>query len=162
MHVLLAYDLRDESSCVVDPQQSMLDEDPSSERQCKGRLRKQYKLDNRRARQAADDKTFKNCIGRIDTAFNNELSLLVDVLICRSQQEPYLADLVQALKAVERAASHPSPSLFVIPCSTIRANKYLIVYCQGITVVSAGVGLFGGYLKLLLRTSLSLYLVVVG
>ncbi|XP_024392107.1 gamma-tubulin complex component 2 isoform X3 [Physcomitrium patens] len=90
----------DESSCVVDPQQSMLDEDPSSERQCKGRLRKQYKLDNRRARQAADDKTFKNCIGRIDTAFNNELSLLVDVLICRSQQEPYLADLVQALKAM--------------------------------------------------------------
>ena len=55
-----------------------------------------------------------NCVilcRKIDADFNKELRLLVTLLMSGSQQEPYLAHLVQALEAVERAASHPSSSL---------------------------------------------------
>ncbi|KAG0591209.1 hypothetical protein KC19_1G158300 [Ceratodon purpureus] len=83
----------------------------SPRKKSSGRLRKQDKLDPQRARQAANDRNLKNTIGRIDADFNKELGSLVDKLIIGSQQEPYLVHLVQALEAVERAASHPTSSL---------------------------------------------------
>lgn len=103
-----------ESPRLVVSLQSAFGGDVSSTRQrSSGRFRKQDKLDPRRARQAADDRNFKNTVGRIDADFNKELGLLVDLLIIGSQQEPYLVHLVQALEAVKRAASHPSSSLLL-------------------------------------------------
>lgn len=98
---------------VVSLQSAFLGDESSPRKKSKGRLRKQDKLDPQRARQAADDMILKNTIGRIDADFNKELGLLVDLLIIGSQKEPYLVHLVQALEAVERAASHPTSSLML-------------------------------------------------